>query len=97
MAKFSVMRPADVHVGRGMVSDRARAPFRDALGTMDAGRIELERGEKPGTVKRLLQDSAKELGLRVRSSWEDGSQRALLWKLVGSRPEPREPVALAAD
>lgn len=92
MAKFSAMSPGDVRVGRGMTADRARAPFREALLTMGAGRIELERGDKPGTVKRLLQEASKEMGIRVRSSWEDSAQKALIWKCVGERPEGPGPL-----
>jgi hypothetical protein len=47
---------------------------------MDAGMIELERDEKPATVKRWLQEAAREMKLRVRSSWADEKQRVLLWK-----------------
>ena len=50
----------------------------------DAGKIELERGEKPSRVKRHLQESAKERGLRIRSTWTDSKEQVLLWKKVGS-------------
>ena len=53
---------------------------------MTAGRIELERVEKAATVKRLLTEAAHEAGIRVRSSWEDKSQKALLWKRVAGNP-----------
>lgn len=63
----------------------ARKPYAEALQASDAGKIELERGEKPATVKRLLQDAAKDSGLRIRSSWQDPRQQVLLWKKVGAR------------
>lgn len=97
MAKFSAMNPRDVRVGRGMAADRARAPYRTALLTMGAGRIELERGDKPTTVKRLLQDTSKLLGIRVRSSWEDSNQRALLWKRVGEVTAAESPGPLERE
>lgn len=83
MSKFTPMKPADVQVGRGRAAAEARQPYVAALKEGDAGKVELERGEKPGSVKRLLQDAAKESGIRIRSSWEDRSQRTLLWKRVG--------------
>ena len=83
MPKFSSMKPADVQVGRGRAAAEARQPYIAALKEGDAGKVELERGEKPGSVKRLLQDAAKASGIRIRSTWEDRSQKALLWKRVG--------------
>jgi hypothetical protein len=85
MAKFTKLAPNEVVVGRGRAALEARKPFIEALGGADAGKIELERGEKPATVKRLLQDAAKEAGVRIRSSWSDTRQQTLLWKKVGSR------------
>jgi hypothetical protein len=79
------MNPGDVVVGRGRAALEARKPFIEALQTSEAGKIELERGDKPATVKRLLQDSAKDAGVRVRSSWSDNRQQVLLWKRVGAR------------
>ena len=84
MPKFTVMEPSEVTVGRGRASKEARRPYAEALLESDAGRIDLERGEKPGTVKRYLQETAKEQGLRIRSTWEDAKQQALLWKKVGT-------------
>lgn len=83
MAKFTKLDAGAVVLGRGRSALEARKPFVDALQAGDAGRIELERGEKAASVKRLLQDAAKQIGVKVRSSWEDPSQRALLWKKVG--------------
>jgi len=85
MPKFTKMNPGEVVVGRGRAAQEARRPFIEALKSSEAGRIELERGEKPATVKRLLQDSAKEVGVRIRSSWSDSKQQVLLWKKVGAR------------
>jgi len=85
MAKFTKMDPSEVVVGRGRAALEARKPYAEALQASDAGKIELERGEKPATVKRLLQDAAKDSGLRIRSSWQDPRQQVLLWKKVGAR------------
>jgi hypothetical protein len=85
MAKFTKLNPGDVVVGRGRAALEARRPFIEALSAADAGKIELDRGEKPATVKRLLQDAAKESGMRIRSSWGDTRQQVLFWKKVGSR------------
>ena len=45
----------------------------------------MKGGDKPATVKRLLQDAAKDSGMRIRSSWSDTRQQVLFWKKVGSR------------
>ncbi|MSP22183.1 MAG: hypothetical protein EXR66_04095 [Dehalococcoidia bacterium] len=84
MAKFTKLNPSDVVVGRGRAALEARRPFIEALVAADAGKVELDRGEKPTTVKRLLQDAAKESGMRIRSSWGDARQQVLFWKKVGS-------------
>lgn len=80
MPKFTALNASEVHVGRGRAAFEARKGFIDAIKGGDAGRIDLERGDRPSTIKRLLQEAAKEAGVKVRSSWEDQSQRALLWK-----------------
>jgi len=82
--KFTKLNPSDVQVGRGRSAAEARVPYVEALKAGAAGRIDLERGDKPATVKRLLEDAAKQSGTRVRSSWETKDQKALLWKKVGS-------------
>jgi hypothetical protein len=84
MPKFTKLAPKDVVLGRGRSAAEARKPFVEAIEAAQAGRVELERGEKPATVKRMLQEAAKQAGVQVRSSWEDSSQRALLWKRAGS-------------
>jgi hypothetical protein len=85
MAKFSALDPTKVVLGRGIAAREARQPFLDALAKGEAGRVELERGDRASSVKRLLQEAAKELGVRVRSSWADGKQQTLYWKKVRSR------------
>jgi hypothetical protein len=85
MARFTPLDPKSVVLGRGIAAREARQPYLEALRSADAGRVEVERGEKPGSVKRLLQESAKELNVRVRSSWADGKQQTLLWKKTRSR------------
>jgi hypothetical protein len=85
MAKFTALDPKGVVLGRGIAAREARIPYLEALRAGDAGRIDLERGERAGSVKRLLQESAKELGLRIRSSWADGKQQTLYWKKARRR------------
>ena len=79
------MDPADVSVGRERAAAEQRRPYIEALRAGDAGGVELERGEKPATVKRLLQDASRRGNVRIRSSWRDGQQRVLVWKKLGTR------------
>ena len=83
MPKFTKVSPKDVQIGRGRSAHEARQPYRDALTSGDAGRIELGRGEKASTMKTQLALASKEVGVKVRSSWEDKQQRVLLWKKAG--------------
>ena len=85
MPKFVKLDPKDVAIGRGRAAAEARQPYIDALSASQAGKIELERGEKAAIVKRRLQEASRETGIKVRSSWEDKSQRALLWKRTSKR------------
>jgi len=85
MAKFTALDPNEVVLGRGIAARQARQPFIDALQKGDAGKVEVERGEKPSSVKRMLQEAAKELNVRVRSSWADGKQQTLYWKKARSK------------
>lgn len=85
MPKFTRMDPADVLIGRGCAAAEQRRPFIEALRAGDAGSVELDRGEKPATVKRMLQDAARRENVRIRSSWTDGQERVLVWKKVGTR------------
>jgi hypothetical protein len=84
MPKFSKLDPGQVHIGRGRAAFEARKDFIEAVRSGDAGRIDLERGDRPTTVKRLLQEAAKEAGVKVRSSWTDKTQKTLLWKKTRS-------------
>ncbi len=84
MPKFSKLDPGQVHIGRGRAAFEARKDFIGAIRSGDAGRIDLERGDRPTTVKRLLQEAAKEAGVKVRSSWTDKTQKTLLWKKTRS-------------
>ena len=83
MPKFTAMRPGEVLIGRARAAAEERAPYVEAVRGSDAGKIELGRGENAARVKRLLSEAAKEAGTKIRSSWEDKSQRVLLWKKVG--------------
>ena len=83
MPKFTKLNPNDVHIGRGRSAYEARQSYRDALTSGDAGRVELGRGETATAVKHQLRLASQEVGLKVRSSWEDKRQRVLLWKKVG--------------
>lgn len=78
------MRPDEVMVGRTRHAWVARAPYREALQESEAGRIDLERGERPEMVKRYLSEAAREVGVRVRSSTTN-DQRSIFWKRVGKR------------
>ena len=82
---FTKVNPDDVAVGRGRAGAERRKPYIAALKAGDAGSVELERGEKPATVKRLLQEAARQSNIRIRCSWTDGQQRMLVWKKVGTR------------
>jgi hypothetical protein len=84
MPKFTKLNPTDVQVGRGRGAAEMRLPYIEALKEGDAGRIELERGDQPQTVKRLVQAAAKQSGIRIRSSWETKEQKSLVWKKVGA-------------
>ena len=85
MPTFTKMNPDDVAVGSGRAAAEMRKPYIEALMAGDAGSVELERGEKPATVKRLLQEAARQANVRIRSSWTDSQQRMLVWKKVGKR------------
>ena len=84
MPKFQKLDPGQVVLGRGRSNAVRRRPFVDAIKASQAGRIELDRGEDSAAAKRLLRQASKEAGIKVRSSWEDETQRALLWKRVGA-------------
>ncbi len=83
MPKFTRMNPKEVQIGRGRIAAERRVPFIEALRAGDAGKIELERDDRPQVVKRVLAEAAKETGIKVRSSWEDKNERTLLWKRTG--------------
>ncbi len=83
MPTFTKLDPKDVHIGRGRSAYEARQPYREALAGSDAGRIELGRSETATAVKHQLRLASNEVGIRVRSSWDDKRQRVLLWKKVG--------------
>ena len=68
MANFTKLNAKDVVLGRGRAAFVARQPYVEAIKAGQAGKIELDRGERPATVKRLLQEASKEAGVRVRSS-----------------------------
>src|SRR5688572_27229132 len=79
MPRFRKLDPSEVVVGRGPAKI-SREPYIKAIQSTEAGAIELEDRDRPGTVKRLLREAARDLGVRVRSSWADDSQRVLVWK-----------------
>ena len=63
-----------------------RKPYIEALNAGDAGdagSVALERGEKPTTVKRLLQETVRRRNVRIRCSWADSRRAAG----VGGRPD----------
>ncbi len=89
MPRFRKLDPSEVVVGRGPAKI-SREPYLKAIQSHDAGAIELEDKDRPGTVKRLLREAARDLGVRVRSSWADDSQRVLVWK---KSPETGKPAS----
>ena len=78
MPTFQKLEPGAVVLGRGRAAVTRRQPYREALRAGKAGRIELDTGDSPTHVKRDLRDAAREEGVRVRSSWEDATQRVLI-------------------
>lgn len=68
MPTFVKLDPKDALVGRSRAAAAAREPYVQALMAGDAGRIELERGETQGVVKRRLQEAARGSGITIRSS-----------------------------
>ena len=83
MPKFTRMSAKEVQIGRGRIAAERRVPFIEALRAGDAGKIELERGDRSQVVKRVLAEASRETGIKVRSSWEDNGQRVLLWRRTG--------------
>ncbi len=78
------MSAKDVLIGRGRAAAEARQPFIEALKAGDAGRIDLSATDKPPRIKRLLAEASKEVGVKVRSSWENAKKpTVLLWKRTG--------------
>ena len=84
MPKFQKLDPGQVVLGRGRANAMRRRPYIDAIRGAQAGRIELETSDDPAVTKRLLRQASKEAGVKVRSSWEDDTKQALLWKRVGA-------------
>lgn len=84
MPSFQKLDPSQVTLGRGRANALARQAYVEAIQGAEAGRITLDDDEDPRRVKRLLRQASFEAGIRVRSSWEDSRQNALLWKRVGS-------------
>lgn len=79
MPRFKKLDPSEVVVGRGPAKI-SREPYLKAIQSNEAGSIELEDDDRPGTVKRLLREAARDLGIKIRSSWADDTQRTLVWK-----------------
>ena len=84
MPRFQKLDPNQVVLGRGRANALKRRPYVEAIKSAQAGRIELDKDDDPAATKRLLRQAYKEVGIKVRSSWEDDSKRALLWKRVGA-------------
>ena len=59
MPRFTKLDPREVHIGRGRAAFESRQAFVQALQASDAGRIDLERDDRPVGIKRLLQEAAK--------------------------------------
>jgi len=84
MPRFQKLDPNQVVLGRGRANAIMRKPYADAIKSAQAGRIDLDGGDDPAAAKRLLRQASREVGIKVRSSWEDDSKRVLLWKRVGA-------------
>ena len=84
MPTFKKLRPSEVVLGRGRAASEARRAYVEAIKASQAGRVDLDRSDRPDTVKAQLRKAAQEAGIKVRSSWEDSGQKALLWKRTGS-------------
>lgn len=84
MPRFQKLDPSQVVLGRGRSNALRRRPYVDAIKAAQAGRIELDREDDALATKRLLRQASRELGIKVRSSWEDDAHQVLLWKRVGS-------------
>jgi hypothetical protein len=69
-----------LHSSAGRAPFSVREPYAAALRHSDAGVIELEEGDRAGTVRRLLHEAARELGTEVQDRWADSHHRVLLWK-----------------
>ena len=78
MSKFTALNPD--HVG---IIDHAEArrPYIEAVRSSDAGRIDIEPDDDPVLVRRLLNEAARELGIRIGSVWAE-PDRVLLWRRV---------------
>lgn len=85
MPKFTKLNPDEVQIGRGREAAQQRQLYVEAIKSSDAGRIELARGERAGTAKRLLAEASKVARIKVRSTFEDGRRRVLIWKRTGLR------------
>ena len=83
MPTFIKVDPRSITLGRGRRNALARVPFEEAIRVSQSGRISLEEGDNPDRVKRLLQQASRTMKIKVRSSWEDESRSALLWKRTG--------------
>lgn len=89
MPTFTKRDPATILIGRARLRAERQAPFVEALRVTEAGRIELGTDENPNQIKRDLSDAASEVGVKIRSSWEDKDQKALLWKRSSTSPRPK--------
>ncbi len=83
MPRFERMDPGEVAIGRGRAAMAERVPYIEALKAGEAGRIELQRGERQAIVKRRLQEASRQCGIKIRSSWE--TPRTLVWKRTRTR------------
>lgn len=84
MPKFEVMKPEEVLVGRGRDAAEERKAYVEAIQASDAGKISLDRNDRPSIVKARLGQASREASIRIRSSWEDKQQSVLYWKRVGA-------------
>lgn len=80
MPRFKTLDPQDVFIGRGAAAQRERVPYVKHIQDADAGEIRLDGEDRPTVVRRRLREAARELGVKVRASWQDAEHTVLRWK-----------------
>lgn len=79
MPRFESLPASAVLVGRARTAALQLEPYRIALAEMDAGRVDLERGEEPEKARRMIKLAANANGKRVYTGVIEGG-RAVIFK-----------------